>query len=255
MSGLKSSFRVWWQVPRKASDRQDERAVTFLELFYDLVYVVIIAELAHALAAHPDPKGIAAFGFLFVIVWWAWINGAIYHDLHGNNDTEGARTEQFPSQAHAIWVKHATLSPWPRETMAAVQDYASKTHLQGPLVYSEWMKMANRLREADVAYHGPALDALAKGFRREPDTLGAQHRGSVGREIIHATRFDRVDPRANTRERHDQQIQDESGIDSRPQQRGSVCPSEDIDALRRIRLLRLRRGLRRRGVLQRRRAM
>jgi len=64
------------------------------------------------------------------------------------NDTAGARAEQFPSQAQAIWVNHATLSPWPRETMAAVQDYASKTHLQGPLVYSEWMKMANRLREA-----------------------------------------------------------------------------------------------------------
>lgn len=24
--------------------------------------------------------------FLFIIVWWAWFNGAMYHDLHGNND-------------------------------------------------------------------------------------------------------------------------------------------------------------------------
>jgi low temperature requirement protein LtrA len=23
---------------------------------------------------------------LFVVVWWAWLNGTIYHDLHGNND-------------------------------------------------------------------------------------------------------------------------------------------------------------------------
>ncbi|HXQ36715.1 MAG TPA: low temperature requirement protein A, partial [Anaerolineales bacterium] len=26
------------------------------------------------------------FIFLFIIVWWAWFNGAMYHDLHGNND-------------------------------------------------------------------------------------------------------------------------------------------------------------------------
>lgn len=86
MTPLKQSFRRWWQPPRKASDRVDERSVTFLELFYDLVYVVIIAELGHALAEHANPVGVATFAFLFVIVWWAWLNGALYHDLHGNND-------------------------------------------------------------------------------------------------------------------------------------------------------------------------
>jgi low temperature requirement protein LtrA len=40
-------FRRWWRPPRTASERPEERRVTFLELFYDLVYVVIIAELSH----------------------------------------------------------------------------------------------------------------------------------------------------------------------------------------------------------------
>ena len=62
------------------------RSVTFLELFYDLVYVVLIAQLAHALSEHVDLKGIFGFAFLFIIVWWAWLNGASYHDYHGNND-------------------------------------------------------------------------------------------------------------------------------------------------------------------------
>ena len=39
-------FRRWWQPPRPASHHREERRVTFLELFYDLVYVVIIAELS-----------------------------------------------------------------------------------------------------------------------------------------------------------------------------------------------------------------
>src|SRR4030095_14042487 len=79
-------FRRWWQPPRPASNRPEERRVTFLELFYDLVYVVIIAELSHTLAGNMNLAGIGTFVFLFIIIWWAWFNGAMYHDLHGNND-------------------------------------------------------------------------------------------------------------------------------------------------------------------------
>jgi low temperature requirement protein LtrA len=79
-------FRRWWQPPRPASEHAEERRVTFLELFYDLVYVVIIAEISHALAGEISLTNIGIFVFLFVIVWWAWLNGALYHDLHGNND-------------------------------------------------------------------------------------------------------------------------------------------------------------------------
>lgn len=79
-------FRRWWQPPHPASKRPEERRITFLELFYDLVYVVIIAELSHALAGNISAAGISTFIFLFIIVWWAWFNGAMYHDLHGNND-------------------------------------------------------------------------------------------------------------------------------------------------------------------------
>ena len=86
MSLIRRNFRRWWQVPRNISDRLDHRQVTFLELFYDLVYVVLIAELTHALATDVNGKTLLNFAFLFVIVWWAWLNGTVYHDIHGNND-------------------------------------------------------------------------------------------------------------------------------------------------------------------------
>lgn len=79
-------FRRWWQPPRPVRDRPEERRVTFLELFYDLVYVVIVAQLSHTLAGDISLTGVGTFIFLFIIVWWAWLNGALYHDLHGNND-------------------------------------------------------------------------------------------------------------------------------------------------------------------------
>jgi low temperature requirement protein LtrA len=85
-------FRRWWQEPRRLADRVEERRISFLELFYDLVYVVVIAEVGHTLASHVDMQGILEFVFLFVLVWVAWINGSIYHEIHGNNDI---RTRAF----------------------------------------------------------------------------------------------------------------------------------------------------------------
>ena len=92
MTELRSSFRTWWKPPRSLRDRETDRSVTFLELFYDLVYVVLIAELAHSLATDVTLGGVAGFAFLFTIVWWAWFNGSSYHDLHGNDDV---RTRVF----------------------------------------------------------------------------------------------------------------------------------------------------------------
>lgn len=86
MQSLRRNIRIWWQPPRNISDREEERSVTFLELFYDLVYVILIAELAHTLSDHVNLAGVLGFAFIFVIVWIAWVNGTMYHELHGNND-------------------------------------------------------------------------------------------------------------------------------------------------------------------------
>ncbi|UCC52916.1 MAG: low temperature requirement protein A [Anaerolineaceae bacterium] len=86
MQSLRHTIRIWWQPPRNISDREQERSVTFLELFYDLVYVILIAQLGHALSEHVNLAGVLGFAFLFIIVWVAWVNGTMYHELHGNND-------------------------------------------------------------------------------------------------------------------------------------------------------------------------
>ena len=69
MNTLRRSFLIWWQPPRKTSEWEEDRSVTFLELIYDLVYVVIIAELAHVLSENITLAGFANFAFLFVVVW------------------------------------------------------------------------------------------------------------------------------------------------------------------------------------------
>ena len=78
--------RRFWLPPRAHGDEIEDRTVSFLELFYDLVYVVIIAEAAHTLAAHATWRGVGEFAVIFGMIWVAWLNGSLFHDLHGNED-------------------------------------------------------------------------------------------------------------------------------------------------------------------------
>lgn len=82
----KKNLRVWWQKPKRYADQEEERKVSFLELFYDLIYVAIISQLSHRLAVDITLESFLQFVFLFLAIWWGWFNGAMYHDLHGNHD-------------------------------------------------------------------------------------------------------------------------------------------------------------------------
>ena len=80
--------REWWQRPRLRTDEESEleRKVSWLELFFDLYFVVVIAQLANHLATHPSWAGIGQFVFLFLPVWWVWIGTTYYIERF---ETEG----------------------------------------------------------------------------------------------------------------------------------------------------------------------
>jgi low temperature requirement protein LtrA len=82
----RSTFRRLWQPPARFEDRATDRRISFLELFFDLVFVVVISQLAQRLAAHPTWSGVGWFVFLFYAIWSSWTNGTWYHELHGTND-------------------------------------------------------------------------------------------------------------------------------------------------------------------------
>lgn len=83
---LRDTFRIWWQKPTSVTERKIEREISFLELFYDLVYVAIVIQLTHIVAGHVSWESVLQYIWLFAMVRWAWINGSLYHELHGNND-------------------------------------------------------------------------------------------------------------------------------------------------------------------------
>jgi low temperature requirement protein LtrA len=81
-----SAARRLWAPPARFADRRTDRRLTSLELFFDLVFVVVVAQLAARLAAHPSWAGVGWFVFLFYAVLSSWLNGTLYYDLHGTND-------------------------------------------------------------------------------------------------------------------------------------------------------------------------
>jgi low temperature requirement protein LtrA len=75
---------IWWGPPKKFTPSIAERKISWLELFYDLVYVIAISKITHHFASHPDLNGLFEYAFLFIMIFWGWINGSLYHDLHGS---------------------------------------------------------------------------------------------------------------------------------------------------------------------------
>jgi low temperature requirement protein LtrA len=53
-------------------EASDLRHATWMELFYDLVFVVAISALGGRLSDDYSPAGILQFVGLFIPVWWAW---------------------------------------------------------------------------------------------------------------------------------------------------------------------------------------
>ncbi|MBX9710757.1 MAG: low temperature requirement protein A [Xanthobacteraceae bacterium] len=47
--------------------------VTYVELFFDLVFVFAITQISHTLLAHFTPIGVLQTAILFLAVWWVWI--------------------------------------------------------------------------------------------------------------------------------------------------------------------------------------
>jgi len=59
----------------------EERSATRLELFFDLAYVLVLAELAGAYAGR-----LAVFAGLLAVTWWSWVTITLYANRFDTND-------------------------------------------------------------------------------------------------------------------------------------------------------------------------
>ena len=80
-------------IPRHIGPRdphEPHRQATFLELFFDLCFVVAVAytgaELHHAVAEGHLAAGLASYLTVFFAIWWGWMNFSWFSSAYDNDD-------------------------------------------------------------------------------------------------------------------------------------------------------------------------
>jgi low temperature requirement protein LtrA len=75
---------------RARSPHEPHRAATPLDLLFDLVFVVAIAEAAaglhHAIAEGHVAHGLVGYGMVFFAIWWAWMNFTWFASAYDTDD-------------------------------------------------------------------------------------------------------------------------------------------------------------------------
>ncbi len=82
---------------------EENRTSTWLELFFDLCFVVAVAALARRLHDDPTVAGALRFAGLFVPVWWAWMNFTWYATAFDNDDVL-YRTTLLGAMLCTLWL-------------------------------------------------------------------------------------------------------------------------------------------------------
>jgi low temperature requirement protein LtrA len=70
----------------RGRDVDEQRRATWLELFFDLVFVAAVGQLANSLSAEPTTTRFFEFLGLFAPVWWAWMGFTFYANRFDTDD-------------------------------------------------------------------------------------------------------------------------------------------------------------------------
>jgi len=72
--------RLW------SAESSKDRRVTWLELFFDLIFVAAIAQVGTPLSHDYTPAGLFRYTFLFVLIWLAWSGNTLYFTRFDTDD-------------------------------------------------------------------------------------------------------------------------------------------------------------------------
>jgi low temperature requirement protein LtrA len=70
----------------RTSAQASERKVTWLELFFDLVFVAAVAQVAAPLGGGDDLAGLGRFALFLLMIWWAWLGHTTFSTRFDGDD-------------------------------------------------------------------------------------------------------------------------------------------------------------------------
>jgi low temperature requirement protein LtrA len=111
-------------IKRQTARIADEghRSATWLELFFDLCFVVAIAALARAFHSDPTWEGAWIYVALFVPLWWAWMGFTWFANTFDNDDVI-YRAVVFAAMLAIIWLATSVEAAAHGETLAFALAY------------------------------------------------------------------------------------------------------------------------------------
>jgi len=78
-----------WRAPQHHMDvEKSHDHVHWIELFYDLIHVVIIFLLGNFLSDHLTLSGFAVFAGIFIAIWFAWADSSVFNSLYVSTDVK-----------------------------------------------------------------------------------------------------------------------------------------------------------------------
>ena len=98
-------------------DHNRGRSATWLELFYDLAFVVVVAVLGRRLHDDLSWVGLASFAGYFALLWWLWASHTFYADRYDTDDL--VYRLLATAQMLAVLVIAASLTSGPAESTTA----------------------------------------------------------------------------------------------------------------------------------------
>ena len=76
----------WWRNADERNANVEDRKISWLELFYDLVYVIAVSKITHNLSLQLTIPGFLDYFYMLGLIYWGWLNGSSHYDILGAND-------------------------------------------------------------------------------------------------------------------------------------------------------------------------
>lgn len=138
------------------------RKATWFELFFDLVFVVAVAQLSAAYAHHFDLAGAAQFAAAFLAMWWCWL-GHTFHATRFDRDLPRQRLLGFLQVGAVALIGYGVSAPLTERAWAFAGGIAIFKLLLAMAWFSErhWAGAAGLIRAYGVQYLAQAALWLA----------------------------------------------------------------------------------------------
>jgi low temperature requirement protein LtrA len=144
------------QVLRDPSE--EHRTSTWLELFFDLCFVVAVGALARGLHFDPTFDGAWRFAAFFVPVWWAWMGFTWYATAFDNDDVP-YRVALLGAMLCILWLASSISGLYEGKTVNFVLAYVAMKLLLVGLYARAWRDATDVRRFASVYAVGNAVGA------------------------------------------------------------------------------------------------